>query len=162
MFDESAFWGQFAYEKSLYLDELSDGVIAVIGEHVPKKSSPLSFCPIFSLGGAYRNVAESASAFGGSRSAGYVMNIDCAAAVRELYEPDRAWVRSFWDALRPHAKTSASYINFLVEEDEERVKASYGDEKYARLAELKAKYDPGNTFHRNANIKPRRTAAAVL
>ena len=54
MFNESAVWGSLAYEKALYLDELSDAAIAVIGEHVPKKSSPLSFCPTFTLAGAYR------------------------------------------------------------------------------------------------------------
>ncbi len=47
MFNESATWGMLGYEKALYLDELSDAAIAVIGEHVPKKSSPLSFCPTF-------------------------------------------------------------------------------------------------------------------
>ena len=66
--------------------------------------------------------------------------------------PDRAagWVRSFWEALRPHAKTSANY----VDDDEDLVKAVYGEEKYAKLAELKARYDPENV-HRNVNIKPR-------
>jgi FAD/FMN-containing dehydrogenase len=155
MFDESAFWGQFAYEKSLFLDDLTEGVLSVIAEHVPKKSSPLSFCPTFSLAGAYQTAPADASAFGGRRSAGYLVNLDCAAPVRELYEPDRQWVRSFWEALRPHAKTSANYVNFLVDGDEDVVKTAYGEEKYAKLAALKARYDPENVFHRNVNIKPR-------
>ena len=51
LFNESATWGSLSYEKALYLDELSDAAIAVIAEHVPKKTSPLSFCPTFMLSG---------------------------------------------------------------------------------------------------------------
>ena len=58
MFNESAIWGTHGYEKALYLDELSDAAIAVIAEHVPKKISPISFCPTFTLSGAYRTRGE--------------------------------------------------------------------------------------------------------
>src|SRR5438067_9600611 len=47
MFDESAPWGMYAYEKAVYLEELTDGAIDAIVEHQPKKMSPLSFVPIF-------------------------------------------------------------------------------------------------------------------
>ena len=47
----------------------------------------------------------------------------------------------------------AAYVNFMMEEGEERVKATYG-ENYDRLAKIKAKYDPENLFHINQNIKP--------
>ena len=155
MFNESAAWGTLGYEKALYLDELSDAAIAVIGEHVPKKSSPLSFCPTFTLSGAYRAPGDADTAFGGSRSAGYVFNIEAAAArSRSVYEADRTWVRNFWDAMRPHATGSGGYVNFMVEADEDRVRASYGEAKYQRLARIKAEYDPENVFHLNANIKP--------
>ena len=154
MFNDFATWGTFGYEKALYLDELTDAAIAVIGEHVPKKTSPLSFCPTFTLAGAYRNMADAGTAFGGSRSAGYVFNIEAAAPNREIYEADRSWVRNFWEAMRPHATGSGGYVNFMVEEDEARVRASYGEAKYQRLARIKAEYDPDNVFHRNANIKP--------
>ena len=154
MFNSSAVWGTLGYEKALYLDELSDAVIAVIGEHVPRKRSPLSFCPTFTLSGAYSTAGNDDTAFGGSRAAGYVFNIEAAAPNRELYEADRTWVRDFWDAMRPHATGSGGYINFMVEADDDRVRASYGEAKYQRLARLKAEYDPENVFHLNANIRP--------
>jgi FAD/FMN-containing dehydrogenase len=154
MFNESATWGLLGYEKALYLDELSDAAIAVISEHVPKKRSPLSFCPTFSLTGAYRVAGDGDTAFGGSRTAGYVFNVEAAAPDRDVYEADRLWVRNFWDAMRPHATGSGGYVNFMAEADEDRVRASYGADKYQRLARIKAEYDPGNVFHLNANIRP--------
>ena len=154
MYNESAAWGTLGYEKALYLDELTDAAIDVIAEHVPTKTSPISFCPTFTLQGAYRHVGELDTAFGGSRKANYVFNIEAAASTREAYEADRLWVRNFWDAMRPHASGSGGYVNFLVEADADRVRASYGEAKYQRLARIKAQFDPDNVFHLNANIKP--------
>jgi FAD/FMN-containing dehydrogenase len=71
----------------------------------------------------------------------------------ELLTADRAWVRSFWEALVPHSRGIGSYVNAISDADDDRVKVSYGA-KYDRLAAIKAQYDPGNVFHRNANIKP--------
>ena len=134
---------------------MSDAAIAVISDHVPKKRSPLSFFPTFTLDGAYHTPGDADTAFGGSRSAGYVFNIEGASFDREEYEADRIWVRNFWDAMRPHAAGTGTYVNFIAEAaDEDRVRASYGAEKYVRLARIKAQYDPDNVFHLNANIKP--------
>src|SRR5438309_5335938 len=153
MFDEGNPFGILGYEKALYLDELSDAAIAVIAEYVPKKASPLSFVPIFVMGGACRTVGDAETAFGGSRSAGFAVNIAALAPSPELLVPDRAWVRTFWDALRPLASNAGGYVNFMTEYDEDRVRASYGT-KYERLAQLKAEWDPDNVFHFNANIRP--------
>ncbi len=154
MFNDSATWGLLGYEKSLYLDEISDAAIDVISDHVPKKSSPLSFCPTFTLAGAYRTPSDADTAFGGSRSARYVFNMEAAATDRAAYEADRQWVRNFWDAMRPHAAGTGGYVNFMVEQDDDRMRTSYGADKYQRLAGIKAQYDPDNVFHLNANIKP--------
>jgi hypothetical protein len=154
MFNGSAPWGILAYEKSVYLDELSDAAIEVILEEQPKKSFPLSFLPIFVLGGAYGRADDDDSAFGGSRSLTYMVNIAAASPTPELYEVERSWVRSFWSALVPHAVSVGSYVNFMTDPDEERVRAAYGPQKYERLAAIKAKYDPDNVFHLNANIRP--------
>jgi hypothetical protein len=154
MFDKAYPWGILAYEKALNLDELNDEAIAVFTEHVPRMSSPLSFVPMFPLGGAYSRVGDDETAFGGSRTPCFSLTIAAASPSPEVLEADRAWVRSFWEALRPHASGSGSYVNFMAEHDDARVRASYGTSKYERLARIKAAYDPDNVFHLNANIKP--------
>ena len=154
MFDPAAPWGILAYEKAVYLDDLSDEAIDVIVRHQPRKASPLSFLPIFVLGGAYSRAGDNASAFGGSRDIKDVVNISAACATPELLEADRAWVRAFWSDLVQHASGVGSYVNFMSEYDENRVRAAYGVEKYERLARIKADYDPNNVFHHNANIPP--------
>lgn len=154
MFNEGVPWGILAYEKALYLDELSDDVIAVFTDYFPRRSSPLTLVPIFELAGAYRRPADDETAFGGSRSAGYVFNISAAAPTPDVLASERVWVRDFWAALRPYASGSGSYVNFMSEYEEDRVRAAYGAAKYERLARIKAEYDPENVFHLNANIKP--------
>ena len=63
-----------------------------------------------------------------------------------------SWARSYWEALHPYSAGGA-YINFMMDEGEDRVKATYRG-SYERLARIKAKYDPGNLFSVNQNIKP--------
>jgi len=158
MLDESAPWGIHAYEKALYLDDLNDDAVSVVAEHFPRKSSPMSIMPVFPLGGAYADVPDADTAFGGSRASKWLVNIAAVAPTPDLLAADRAWVRSYWDALRPYASGSGSYVNFLNDADEDRIRASYGAQKYDRLARIKTDYDPDNVFHRNANIKPARVS----
>jgi FAD/FMN-containing dehydrogenase len=154
MFDPSAPWGILAYEKAVYLDDLTDGAIDVIVEHQPRKASGMSFTPIFCLGGAVGEVADDATAFGGSRRTRYVVNLAAIAGTPQDLEADRQWVRDYWSALVPHAAGVGSYVNFMSEYEEDRVRAAYGPEKYDRLAKIKHEYDPDNVFHLNANILP--------
>jgi len=153
LFDESAPWGMHSYEKAIYLDELTDDVIDVILEHQPHKASPLSIVPIFVLGGVYARQADDSSAFGGRRTTRYVVNISATTPTAEGFEQERAWVRDYWSALVPHAEGVGSYVNFMVEADDDRIRSAYGP-KYARLAALKTRYDPTNVLHLNPNIKP--------
>jgi FAD/FMN-containing dehydrogenase len=154
MFDDEARWGVNCYEKALYLDALPDEAIAVITEYQGRKTSPQSMLHMFRLDGAYAEVGEAETAFGGSRSSRIAVNIVALTDDVELLAAERAWVRSFWDALRPHATGAGGYINAMADIEEDRVRASYGPVKYERLARIKAKYDPDNVFHRNVNIKP--------
>jgi FAD/FMN-containing dehydrogenase len=62
------------------------------------------------------------------------------------------WTKQYWEALHPYS-AGGGYVNFMMDEGEERVKATYGD-NYARLVTIKNKYDPGNLFRVNQNIKP--------
>ena len=62
------------------------------------------------------------------------------------------WSKDYWLALHPFSAGGA-YVNMIMDEGEERVKAAYRD-NYTRLAQIKAKYDPNNFFHVNQNIKP--------
>ena len=153
MFDDSAPWGMYSYEKAVYLDDLTDGAIDVILEHQAKKNSPLSFLPIFVMGGAYRQFDADGSAFGGRRDIGYVVNISATTPSPDDLPAERDWVRNYWSALVEHAVGVGSYVNFMPEIDADRVRNAYGD-KYARLQQIKATYDPNNVFHLNANIEP--------
>ncbi|MEO7943448.1 MAG: FAD-binding oxidoreductase [Marmoricola sp.] len=153
MFDESAPWGILGYEKAIYFETLTDSVIDILAERLPQKESPLSFVPIFSLGGAYARVPEEETAFGGSRSVRWTVNVVALDTDDDMLVRDRAWARDFWAALRPHADSSGAYINFLADDDEDRVRAAYG-EKYDRLSAIKREWDPENFFHHNANIRP--------
>jgi FAD/FMN-containing dehydrogenase len=154
MLDDSAPWGVRGYEKALDLEDLSDDAIAVLTEHAARKASPMSFAPVFYLGGAFSRTADDDTAFGGSRLPHYVVNIAAHSMDAEGLTADRTWVRSIWDALRPLARNEGGYINFMAEADEDRIRTTYGPDKYERLARIKAEYDPGNVLHRNANIKP--------
>jgi len=62
------------------------------------------------------------------------------------------WTRDYWSALHSYSAGGA-YINMMMEEGQDRVRASYGDH-YDRLVEIKGRYDPTNLFRVNQNIKP--------
>jgi len=64
----------------------------------------------------------------------------------------RDWAIARWEALHPYSAGGA-YVNFMMEEGQGRVKATYGS-NYARLAQIKATYDPDNVFRVNQNIEP--------
>jgi FAD/FMN-containing dehydrogenase len=153
LLDEPNAWGTYHYEKGTYLEELSDGAIDVITEHFPLKTSPMSVTMFYHLDHGYLETPDDATAFSGQRTERYAMFVIATTPVLEALEPERAWVRKFWDALQPHAISIGSYVNGLTDADESRLRASYGN-KYDRLVEIKRKYDPTNVFHRNQNIRP--------
>ncbi|MGH3569323.1 MAG: BBE domain-containing protein [Pseudonocardia sp.] len=155
MFDKGNAWGFHCYEKSCYVEDLSDGVIHVVAEHFPRKSSPMSVMLFYRLDGAFSQVGDDDTAFSGGRSPRFAAFVVGIAPDAGLLAVDRAWVRDFWEALRPHAVgTGAGYVNTMIEHGEDRLRATYGPAKYDRLARIKGEYDPDNAFHLNGNIKP--------
>ncbi|WP_410788969.1 FAD-binding oxidoreductase [Kribbella sp. C-35] len=153
LIDEPNAWGSYHYEKGAYLEELSDGAIEVITEHFPRKTAPLSVTILYHLDTGYLETADDATAFGGQRSERYVLFAIATTPTLDALEAERAWTRTFWDALQPYTPDIGSYVNGLYEADEARLRASYGD-KFDRLVAIKRKYDPDNVFRRNQNIKP--------
>jgi FAD/FMN-containing dehydrogenase len=139
------------YLKSDHLAELADPAIETIVEHAAKMTSPASMVLVLPLGGAVARVPSDATAFG-HRSAGWDYN--AYAMWADAREPDRhiAWARAFSAAMQPFA--IGAYVNEMVDEGEERVRAAYPPATYRRLAELKKKYDPTNLFRLNQNIRP--------
>jgi hypothetical protein len=152
MLDEANGWGLYCYDKGCYVEELSDGVIDAMVELYPKKSSPLSIMLFYRLDNAYSAVAEDATAFSGGRSPRYGVFIIGGAPVPELFDAERAWVRSIAAAMRPYAASDGSYVN--GSSDFDAVVDAYGAAKFPRLVELKAKYDPTDLLHGNARVAP--------
>lgn len=113
------------YEKALYLDELHDDVITVLTRHASGDSGPLSRAMIIPLDGAYQDVADHDTAWGGSR-AGYGIFIIGLATTPEQPDSERAWVRSLWEALMPYASGIGAYVNTRAQFEDDRVRASYG------------------------------------
>ena len=159
MLDEANAWGFHCYDRGCYVDELSDGVIDAVTEHLPNKVSPLSLVLFYRLDGAFSRVDEQATAFSGGRSPRFAVFAIGICPVPEMLDAERAWVRGFDQALRPVSTDDGLYVNGMTDFDPRwPVPTAYGPEKYARLVDIKTTYDPDNVFHRNANIAP---AAAV-
>ena len=151
MFDPSFPRGWWYYFRSCDVADLSDGVIDIVADNALRMTSPVTAFPIFQLGGAISRVGENDTAFNG-RNAGHTININATTTTAEGFDEEREWSRNFWSALQPYH--TSVYVNFLMEEGEERIRQAYGADKYARLKALKQKYDPNNVFRLNQNIPP--------
>jgi len=151
MFDPSFPPGRWYYFKSCDVAELTDEIIDITVEHSLRIDSPLTSFPIWQRGGAVGRVGEDETSFNG-RSAGFTYNIGACTQTSEGFDKEREWVRNFWSALEPWHE--GVYVNFLGDEGGERIRASYGPQKYDRLQALKQQYDPDNFFRLNQNISP--------
>jgi FAD/FMN-containing dehydrogenase len=139
------------YWKSHNFTELNDQTIEAAVKYA--KKLPSSQCEIFFglLGGAASKHTPDETAYP-HRYANLVMNVH--GRWDEAADDDRCinWARSFFQETSPYA-TGGVYVNFMTEEETDRIKAAYG-ESYDRLVELKKKYDPDNLFSMNQNINP--------
>jgi FAD/FMN-containing dehydrogenase len=143
--------GAHNYWKSHNFTKLSDALLDTLVDRVEKLPTPE--CEIFigQLGGATNRVASDATAYP-HREANFVMNVHT--RWREPRDKERSveWTRELFAAAAPHA-TGGVYVNFMPEDETERVSGAYGA-NYNRLAALKAQYDPGNLFRVNQNVRP--------
>jgi FAD/FMN-containing dehydrogenase len=139
------------YWKSHNFTELGDGALDSMIEFAGKM--PSSQCEIFVglIAGAANRVPPDAMAYR-NRDAKFVLNVHGRWDKRTDDERCIAWARAFFQASAPYASDGA-YINFMTEEESDRVASAYGA-NYARLAQIKKQYDPDNLFHLNQNIKP--------
>jgi FAD/FMN-containing dehydrogenase len=149
------------FEQALSLPDLHDDVIELIAEASAARTSPSSQVLLQHVHGAVRQVSPTATAFA-LREVPYVMNIVAEWQAEDADEAERhmAWVRALQSALLPFTLKGV-YTNFLGDEGQEQVRASYGG-NYKRLVALKNTYDPGNIFHFNQNIQPTTKLAQVL
>jgi FAD/FMN-containing dehydrogenase len=138
------------YWKSHNFTELSDGALDSMIEFAGKLPSPQ--CEIFVglIEGAANRVPSNAMAYG-HRDAKFVLNVHGRWDEAAQDETGIAWARAFFKASAPYASAGA-YVNFMTEDEGDRVAAAYGA-NYARLKQIKKKYDPENIFHNNQNIK---------
>jgi FAD/FMN-containing dehydrogenase len=152
MIDEANAWGFFCYDKGAYFEDFTDEMINVLTEQASRRQSPMSVLLFDRLDGAYCDVGEDDTAFGGGRTPRYMGFFVAVCPTPEMLAGEREWVRSLWEALRPHMIGTGAYVNALEAQDDSRIRDTYGP-KFDKLVEIKAKYDPDNLFHRNANIR---------
>jgi FAD binding domain/Berberine and berberine like len=143
--------GSYYYTKAGSLPDLTDEAIEVLAEYAATKPSPQSGVLVQSVCGAASRVAPDATAFPHRRFP-YAPVIVSQWLGAANSEKNIAWARDFWKALHSFAGGGV-YVNDLSDIDGERMRVAYGA-NYDRLATLKKKYDPGNFFCLNPNVKP--------
>ncbi|MDX1531173.1 MAG: BBE domain-containing protein, partial [Rhodothermales bacterium] len=144
------------YWKGDFYDEIGDEAVALHVEHGERLPTLLSTMHLYPVDGAVHDVDADATAFSYRDAlwSGVYVGVDPDPGMRD---PITRWTRGYWEALHPHSM-GGSYINFLMDEGEERIRATYRG-NYDRLAAVKERYDPGNLFHVNQNVRPAHGAA---
>jgi FAD/FMN-containing dehydrogenase len=131
--------------------EVSDGFIDVLTNFAARLPDPATEIAVAQLGGAVSRVARDATAYT-HRDAQFVMNVHGRWEDATKDAACIAWARELFEAAAPFA-TGGAYVNFLTQEEEGRIRATYGS-NYDRLVALKNRYDPTNLFRVNQNIRP--------
>jgi len=139
------------YWKADFVNELSDEAIDLHIKHGNAMPTVLSTMHLYPVNGAASRVGKNDTAWNYRHSnwAEVIVGIDADPANRDAITN---WSRDYFNELHPYSAGGA-YINFMMDEGDERIRATYGD-NYDRLAAVKAKYDPNNLFRVNQNIKP--------
>jgi FAD/FMN-containing dehydrogenase len=151
MFDPLLPPGLQWYWKADFVNELTDDAIALHVEHGSQVPPMLSQMHLYPINGAAHRVGPTDTpwAYRDAVWSQVMVGIDPDPAQKDAIT---AWAKSYYDALHPYGAGGA-YVNFMMDEGDERVRATYGG-NYERLAAVKTKYDPDNFFHVNQNIRP--------
>ncbi|HXA03462.1 MAG TPA: FAD-binding oxidoreductase [Bryobacteraceae bacterium] len=145
------------YWKADFVKELSDQAIELHVKHGTQLPTMHSTMHLYPVNGAVHRVGAQDTAWN-YRDVTWsevIVGVDPDPANKDRII---AWARDYWDALHPFGAGGA-YVNFMMDEGEDRIRATYGD-NYTRLAAIKAKYDPANFFRVNQNIRPGQAANA--
>ena len=151
LFDPLLPKGMQWYWKGDFFKELSDETIDIHLEHAAKTPSELSLMHLYPIDGAVHSVGPNETAWN-RRDATWSMVIAAIDPNPAKAGALKSWAREYWQAVHPY-NIGGAYVNFMMEEGEDRIRATYGD-NYDRLAAIKKKYDPTNFFRVNQNIKP--------
>jgi FAD/FMN-containing dehydrogenase len=140
------------YWKADFIKTISDEAARLHVEHGSKLPTMHSSMHLYPIHGAAARVGmdDTAWSYRDAVWAEVIVGVDPDPAKKDIL---MNWARNYWDALHPHSMGGA-YVNFMMDEGEDRVQASYRG-SYDRLAAIKAKYDPTNFFRVNQNIKPK-------
>ncbi len=140
------------YWRADFFSEISDESIVEHAKWAEKMPTPQSTMHLYPIDGAAHRVGKEDTpwAYRDANWAGVIVGVDPDPANADTL---RDWAVGYYDALHPYSSGGA-YVNFMMEEGQERIRASYRD-NYDRLAEIKAKYDPENFFKVNQNIRPK-------
>jgi hypothetical protein len=152
MIDEGNPHGIQYYNKAHYLTELSDEAIDVFIAQGAGKTAPMSYMLLFPFGGATVRSVGGETAMG-NRETRYIFVLISAWSDPGESERHITWTRDVWSALQPFS-TGSIYVNDLNDDPPDAVRTAYESATYRRLVDVKNKYDPGNLFRLNQNIKP--------
>jgi FAD/FMN-containing dehydrogenase len=152
LLDPGSPWGRRNYWKAELVSELTDDAVAALVEQGRRIRSPLTEIIIQPLGGALGRIPEEATAIN-PRAGRWVAHGIAIWESDAESEYELAWVRQWGELMEPYVRPGVP-LTFSADTGEERVRATFGPEKYERLVALKDKYDPGNLFRLNQNIRP--------
>jgi FAD/FMN-containing dehydrogenase len=143
--------GLRTYIKAGFAADLPDAMVDVLLDRAALLESPISQVELLALGGVISQVSPDATAFP-FRNARWLINIP--ATWRDAADDEReiGWARATYAAVRPHL-SEGSYVNFMGDDEDDTSAAAYG-RTIGRLQQVKAIYDPENTFRLNQNIQP--------
>ena len=139
------------YWKSHNFTDLSDEALEVIIRYAGQLPSPQCEILLGLTSGAANRVPAEATAYA-HRDTRFVLNVHGRWEAATDDERCIGWSRDFFKASAPYASAGV-YVNFMTADETDRVSAAYGS-NLGRLAEIKRRYDPGNVFHLNQNIRP--------